>query len=150
MRKGEIVAVCLSTEKHVQKDEVSEVLLVEELGIEGDAHAGFGHRQVSLLAEESVDKMRALGLQDLRPGAFGENLVTRGMDLVGLEVGTRLQVGEEVLLEVTQIGKECVDRCAIYYAAGDCIMPREGIFARVVHGGWVRPGDEIIAVEDRT
>lgn len=148
MPKGEIVAVCLSAEKHVQKDEVNEVLLVEDLGIEGDAHAGFGHRQVSLLAEESVEKMRALGLEDLRPGAFGENLLTRGMDLVGMEVGTRLRVGNEVLLEVTQIGKECVDRCAIYYAAGDCIMPREGIFARVLRGGRVRPGDAIEVVEE--
>jgi len=148
MPEGEIVAVCLSAEKHVQKDEVDEVLLLEDRGIEGDAHAGSGHRQVSLLAEESVEKMRALGLENLRPGAFGENLVTRGMELVGLEVGTRLRVGEGVLLEVTQIGKECVDRCAIYYAAGDCIMPREGIFARVLRGGRVRPGDVIEVVEE--
>lgn len=147
MRKGEILAVCLSAEKHVQKDEVGEVLLLEDLGIEGDAHAGFGHRQVSLLAEESVDKMRAKGLENLRPGAFGENLVTRGMDLASLKVGDLLRVGEKVLLEVTQIGKECVDRCAIYYAAGDCIMPREGIFARVIRGGRIRPGDEIAVVE---
>ena len=147
MRKGEILAVCLSAEKHVQKDEVGEVLLLEDLGIEGDAHAGFGHRQVSLLAEESVDKMRAKGLENLRPGAFGENLVTRGMDLASLKVGDLLRVGEEVLLEVTQIGKECVDRCAIYYAAGDCIMPREGIFARVIRGGRIKPGDEIAVVE---
>lgn len=148
MPEGEIVAVCLSAEKHVQKDEVDEVLLLEDLGIEGDAHAGFAHRQVSLLAQESVDKMRARGLEDLRPGAFGENLLTRGMDLVSLEVGTRLRVGEEALLEVTQIGKECVDRYAIYYAAGDCIMPREGIFARVLRGGRVRPGDVIEVVEE--
>jgi MOSC domain-containing protein YiiM len=148
MPEGEIVAVCLSAEKHVQKDEVDEVLLLEDRGIEGDAHAGSGHRQVSLLAEESVEKMRALGLENLRPGAFGETLVTRGMELVGLEVGTRLRVGEGVLLEVTQIGKECVDRCAIYYAAGDCIMPREGIFARVLRGGRVRPGDVIEVVEE--
>lgn len=148
MPEGEIVAVCLSAEKHVQKDEVDEVLLLEDLGIQGDAHAGFAHRQVSLLAKESVDKMRAKGLEDLRPGAFGENLLTRGMDLVSLEVGTRLRVGEEALLEVTQVGKECVDRCAIYYAAGDCIMPREGIFARVLRGGRVRPGDVIEVVEE--
>ena len=146
MAKSEIVAVCMSAEKHVQKEAVEEVLLVEEKGIEGDAHFGFGHRQVSLLADESVEKMRAKGLSDLRPGAFGENLVTRGVDLLSFAVGDRLRVGDEVLLEVTQIGKECVDRCAIYYAAGDCIMPREGIFARVVEGGSVRPGDEIKAV----
>jgi|YelNatPaOPRAMG01_1025707.scaffolds.fasta_scaffold02772_14 MOSC domain-containing protein YiiM len=143
MTHGEVVAVCVSAEKHVQKEEVEEVLLVEDLGIRGDAHAGFGHRQVSLLAEESVDKMRAKGLQGLKPGAFGENLLTRGLELTRLRVGDRLRVGRDILLEVTQIGKECVDRCAIYYAAGDCIMPREGIFARVLRGGKARAGDRI-------
>jgi MOSC domain-containing protein YiiM len=147
MGNSEIVAVCTSAEKHVQKEEVCEVLLVVDHGIDGDAHFGFGHRQVSLLADESVDKMRAMGLEDLRPGAFGENLVTRGIDLLSLEIGDSIRVGAEVLLEVTQIGKECVDRCAIYYAAGDCIMPREGIFARVVAGGTVKGGDEIAVVE---
>ena len=147
MGKSEIIAVCTSAEKHVQKEEVCEVLLVVDHGIDGDAHFGFGHRQVSLLADESVDKMRAMGLEDLRPGAFGENLVTRGIDLLSLEIGDSIRVGAEVLLEVTQIGKECVDRCAIYYAAGDCIMPREGIFARVVAGGTVKGGDEIAVVE---
>jgi len=147
MARGEIVAVCTSAEKHVQKEAVEEVSLKEEKGIEGDAHYGFGHRQVSLLADESVDKMRARGLSDLQPGAFGENLVTRGIDLLSFTIGDRLRVGDGVVLEVTQIGKECVDRCAIYYAAGDCIMPREGIFARVVEGGKVKPGDEITAVQ---
>ncbi|MEW6555632.1 MAG: MOSC domain-containing protein [Actinomycetota bacterium] len=145
--RGEIVAVCTSAEKHVQKEAVDEVFLTPEMGIEGDAHYGFGHRQVSLLADESVDKMRARGLSDLQPGAFGENLVTRGIDLLSFAIGDRLRVGDGVLLEVTQIGKECVDRCAIYYAAGDCIMPREGIFTRVVEGGKVQPGDEIVTVE---
>jgi len=147
MSESEIVAVCTSSEKHVQKEAASEVLLVVEKGVEGDAHYGFGHRQVSLLADESVDKMRAKGLEDLKPGAFGENLVTRGIDLLRLDVGDRLRVGTEVLLEVTQIGKECVDRCAIYYAAGDCIMPREGIFVRVLEGGKVKPGDSITVVD---
>jgi MOSC domain-containing protein YiiM len=147
MGKSEIVAVCTSAEKHVQKEEVQRVSLVLEKGIEGDAHYGFGHRQVSLLADESIDKMRSKGLDDLRPGAFGENLVTRGIDLLSFAVGDRLRVGDEVVLEVTQIGKECVDRCAIYYAVGDCVMPREGIFARVVEGGTVEPGDEITVVE---
>ncbi len=147
MTSGEIVAVCVSEKKHVQKEEVEEVILVEDLGIRGDAHAGFAHRQVSLLAEESVDKMRAMGLKDLKPGAFGENLLTRGLELTRLRVGDRLRVGEEILLEVTQIGKECVDRCAIYYAAGDCIMPREGVFARVLRGGRARAGDRIQIVE---
>ena len=144
--KGTITAVCMSRKKHVQKEEVGSALLVEEMGLEGDAHAGFAHRQVSLLAEESIDKMRSLGLKDLRPGAFGENLTTRGLDLLSLRVGDRLRVGEEVVLEVSQIGKECVERCAIYYQAGDCIMPREGIFARVIKGGRISRGD-IIALE---
>ena len=138
-----VTAVCISTLKHVQKDDVGSALLVEELGLEGDAHAGFAHRQVSLLAEESIDKMRDLGLHDLRPGAFGENLTTRGIDLISLPVGQRLRIGKEVVLEVSQIGKECVERCAIYYKAGDCIMPREGIFARVINGGRVENGDVI-------
>lgn len=144
--KGTITAVCMSSEKHVQKEDVGSALLVEEMGLEGDAHAGFAHRQVSLLAEESIDKMRRLGLKDLRPGAFGENLTTRGLDLLSLRVGDRLRVGEEAVLEVSQIGKECVERCAIYYQAGDCIMPREGIFARVIRGGRISRGD-IIALE---
>jgi MOSC domain-containing protein YiiM len=103
---------------------------------------------VSLLADESIDKMRDKGLTDLKPGAFGENLVTRGVDLVALKVGDHLSVGEEVLLEVTQIGKECVDRCAIYYQTGDCIMPREGIFTKVLKGGRVAAGDEIKVLEE--
>lgn len=143
MRRGEITAVCISAEKHVQKEAVKEAVLVAGMGIEGDAHAGFAHRQVSLLADESIEKMRAKGLTDLKPGAFGENLVTRGVDLTGLGVGDRMGIGEEVLLEVTQVGKECVDRCAIYYKTGDCIMPREGIFTKVIRGGRVVPGDEI-------
>ena len=147
MPDSEILAVCTSPRKHVQKGEVGEVLLVEEKGIDGDAHYGFGHRQVSLLADESIDKMREKGLDDLRPGAFGENLITRGVDLLSLDVGDRLRVGSDVLLEVTQIGKECVDRCAIYDAVGDCIMPREGIFTRVVEGGRIKRGDKVTVVE---
>ncbi len=147
MFEGSITAVCVSAEKHVQKEAVDRVVLVPGKGIEGDAHFGFGHRQVSLLADESVDKMREKGLADLRPGAFGENLLTRGIDLLSLRIGDRLLVGNEVILEVSQVGKECVDRCAIYYAAGDCIMPREGIFARVIEGGTVTPGDKIRPAE---
>ncbi len=147
MFEGSITAVCVSAEKHVQKEAVDRVVLVPGKGIEGDAHFGFGHRQVSLLADESVDKMREKGLADPRPGAFGENLLTRGIDLLSLRIGDRLLVGNEVILEVSQVGKECVDRCAIYYAAGDCIMPREGIFARVIEGGTVTPGDKIRPAE---
>ncbi|MHB8780201.1 MAG: MOSC domain-containing protein [Candidatus Geothermincolia bacterium] len=140
---GTLQAVCVSEAKGVQKTEVRSGTLIEESGIEGDAHAGFMHRQVSLLADESVEKMREKGLTDLVPGAFGENLVTTGIDLVSLHVGDRLRVGKDALLEVTQIGKECTDRCAIYYLAGDCIMPREGIFTRVLAGGEVTAGDTV-------
>ena len=138
---GQIIAVCLSTSKGERKTPVAAVELREEHGIVGDAHAGPWHRQVSLLARESIDKMRVLGL-DVTTGDFAENLTTEGVDLLALPIGTRLSVGETEL-EVTQIGKECHTRCAIYHQAGDCVMPKEGIFARVLRGGIVRPGDEI-------
>jgi len=117
------------------------VELRENHGIVGDAHAGDWHRQVSLLAQESIDKMRALGL-DVNAGDFAENITTRGIDLVSLPIGSRLQIGP-TLLEVTQIGKECHTRCAIFYQAGDCVMPKEGIFVKVISGGTIRAGDEI-------
>jgi len=118
-------------------------------GLEDDAHAGEWHRQVSLLAVESIDKMRLLGL-DVGPGDFAENLTTRGVDLVSLPVGTRLKVGTEIVLEITQIGKECHERCAIYYQAGDCVMPKEGVFARVLESGKVEVGDEIRVMDYET
>jgi MOSC domain-containing protein YiiM len=135
---GSVVAVNISLKKGEQKTPVPMVELRENHGIVGDAHAGDWHRQVSLLAEESIDKMRRLGL-DVDPGAFAENITTRGLDLVALPIGTGLRVGE-ALLEVTQIGKECHNRCAIFYQAGDCVMPKEGIFARVLRGGTVTAG----------
>jgi len=138
---GKVIAVCISTNKGERKTPVAAVELREEHGIVGDAHAGPWHRQVSLLARESIDKMRVLGL-DVTTGDFAENLTTEGVDLLALPIGTRLSVGETEL-EVTQIGKECHTRCAIYHQAGDCVMPKEGIFARVLRGGIVRPGDEI-------
>jgi len=138
---AEIVAVCISAEKGQRKKPVAEVELKENHGIVGDAHAGEWHRQVSLLATESIAKMRALGL-DVDSGDFAENITTRGIELVSLPIGTRLAVGEAVI-EVTQIGKECHTRCAIFYQAGDCVMPKEGIFARVLRGGVVRTGDPI-------
>ncbi|MBU4193896.1 MAG: MOSC domain-containing protein [Actinobacteria bacterium] len=116
-------------------------------GLEGDAHGGDTHRQVSLLAEESIDRMRAKGLE-VGPGAFGENMTTRGIDLASLPVGKRLRVGETVVLEVTQIGKECSEPCAIYYKVGECVMPGEGVFARVLEGGEVSRGDEIVLLGD--
>ncbi|ABQ27724.1 MOSC domain-containing protein [Geotalea uraniireducens] len=133
-----VVAVCISKEKGQRKTPVDAVELKENHGIVGDAHAGDWHRQVSLLATESIAKMRALGL-DVDSGDFAENITTRGLDLVALPIGTRLAVGDAVI-EVTQIGKECHNRCAIFYQAGDCVMPKEGIFARVIKGGTVSVG----------
>ena len=142
---GEIVAVCISESKGERKTPVDSVTLRENHGIVGDVHAGDWHRQISLLAKESIDKMRALGL-DVNNGDFAENLTTNAIDLPSLPIGTRLQVGE-TLLQVTQIGKECHTRCAIYHQAGDCVMPKEGIFAKVEKNGTVRPGDTIVVLE---
>ena len=136
-----VVAVCISERKGERKLPVATVLLREEHGIVGDAHAGEWHRQVSLLAHESIEKMQRQGL-DVASGDFAENITTSGIELFSLPVGTRLRVGE-TLLEVTQVGKECHTRCAIYHQAGDCVMPREGIFARVLRGGRVTPGDPV-------
>ena len=143
---AEIAAVCISEKNGVQKREVPALELRVGLGIVGDAHSGNWHRQVSLLAEESVDTMRRPGLS-LPPGAFAENILTRGIDLKRLPVGTVLRCGE-VLLAVTQIGKECHNDCAIKKTAGKCVMPTEGIFAIVLRGGFVRPGDSIIVSEE--
>ena len=136
-----VLAVCISENKGERKKPVDAVELRENHGIVGDAHAWDWHRQVSLLAQESIDKMRALGL-DVTAGDFAENITTSGIELVSLPIGSRLQIGE-TLLEVTQIGKECHTRCAIFYQAGDCVMPKEGIFTRVLRGGTVKPGHEI-------
>jgi len=143
---AEIIAVCTSPEKGQRKKNIGESKLIKNMGLVDDAHAGFAHRQVSLLAEESIAKMTAQGL-DVGPGDFAENLTTRGIDLVNLPTGTRLQVGSEAIIRVTQIGKECHDRCAIYYQAGDCVMPREGIFAEVLLEGPVRVGDQINIID---
>jgi len=142
---GTVVAVCVSNKKGERKKPEESALLRENHGIVGDAHAGDGERQVSLLAEESIRKMQALGL-DVGPGDFAENISTRGVELPALPVGTRLAVGDAVL-RVTKIGKECHSRCAIYDQAGDCVMPREGIFAVVLRGGTVRRGDPVAVIE---
>lgn len=142
---AQVVATCISEKKGERKTPLEAVTLRENHGIVGDAHAGDWHRQVSLLAAESIDKMRKLGL-DVNSGDFAENITTSGIELVSLPIGTRLQVGE-TQLEVTQIGKECHTRCAIYHQAGDCVMPKEGVFARVISGGTVRPGDEVRVIE---
>lgn len=143
---AQLVAVSVSEKKGMRKTNVEEVILEVESGIKGDAHAGLWHRQVSLLAQESIEKMRNLGL-DVHAGDFAENLTTQGIDLVSLPVGTKLRIGESVLMEVTQIGKVCHERCAIYYQAGDCVMPKEGIFVRVLTGGKLAPGDKITVIE---
>jgi MOSC domain-containing protein YiiM len=138
---GTVLAVCTSKKKGIRKQNVHQAELRPNWGIVGDAHAADWHRQVSLLAWESIEKMRALGLK-VNVGSFAENITTQGLDLVTLPVGTQLRIGE-TLVEVTQIGKVCHDRCAIYAQAGDCVMPREGIFVKVHQGGQVGVGDRI-------
>ena len=144
--KKEIIAVCVSRSKGERKKDLGHGELLQGFGLSGDAHGGDWHRQVSLLAIESIDKMRAAGL-DVGPGDFAENLTTRGIDLYSLPIGTKLRVGVSALLEITQIGKVCHDRCAIYHQAGDCVMPREGVFAIVLEGGMVNAGDEVEILE---
>jgi MOSC domain-containing protein YiiM len=141
---GEVVAVSISMNKGERKTPVAKVELQENHGIVGDAHSGEWHRQLSLLALESIEKMQHLGL-DVNPGDFAENITTIGIDLLSLPIGSRLALGETII-EVTQIGKECHTRCAIYNQAGDCVMPKEGIFAKVLRGGVIKPGDGINVV----
>jgi MOSC domain-containing protein YiiM len=136
------VAVSVSNRKGIKKSNLPEGKLLEDEGLDGDAHARDWHRQVSLLAMESIDKIREKGLE-VSPGDFAENITTSGLEIWELPMGTRLAVGSEALLEVTQIGKECHDRCAIFHQVGDCVMPREGVFTRVVRGGTIWPGDEV-------
>jgi MOSC domain-containing protein YiiM len=141
--QGTIVSINVSDTKGVRKTPVQEARVLENVGIEGDGHASSEtHRQVSLLAIESVRKMQAKGL-DVKPGDFAENITTEGIDLLALPVGTRIRLGQQVLAEVSQIGKECLTPCAIYYQAGDCVMPKEGIFVRIYTTGTIKVGDEI-------
>ena len=142
---SKVLAICISKHKGTLKNEVSEANFIEEFGIEGDAHSGKWHRQVSLLAFEKIDDFRNKG-GNVDFGAFGENLVVDGIELHKLPVGQQLQVGE-VLLEVTQIVKECHDKCAIYYQVGECIMPKNGIFTRVLKGGKVKVGDQCTLID---
>jgi MOSC domain-containing protein YiiM len=139
---GKILAVNISQKKGEKKQNIPCGLFMENVGLDGDAHAESGIRQVSLLAKESIEKIRAKGL-DVPYGDFAENLTTEGIDLPSLPIGTRLKVGQDVLLEVTQIGKVCHNRCNIFYTVGDCVMPREGIFAKVIVGGEVQVADRI-------
>ncbi|HIZ81078.1 MAG TPA: MOSC domain-containing protein [Candidatus Mediterraneibacter pullistercoris] len=138
---GIVIAVCTSPEKGTQKTNVKEALFIEDFGIQGDAHAGKWHRQVSLLSYDRIEEFRARGAE-VEDGAFGENLVVSGIDFRSLPVGTRLRCGG-VVLEMTQIGKECHHGCQIFQKMGECIMPREGVFARVIRGGKIRVGDEM-------
>jgi len=147
-QQGILVAVSVSETKGVRKQNVERARLRADWGIEGDAHAGEWHRQISLLALESIRKMQALGLE-VTSGDFAENLTTQGIYVPRLHIGDRVAVGETEL-EITQIGKECHTRCAIYEQAGDCVMPKEGVFARVLRGGEVRPGDTVTVVAATT
>ncbi len=145
--RGRVKTVSVSRKKGVKKTNVTQVRLVIDHGIEHDAHAGKWHRQVSMLAMESVSKIRDKGL-DVKPGDFAENITTEGIDLCRLPIGTCMQIGDTVNVEVTQIGKACHNRCAIFHAVGDCVMPREGIFVRVLNSGVIRAGDSIVVADN--
>lgn len=139
---GKIKAICISEIRGIQKTEIQEADIQVDWGIAGDAHGGKWHRQVSLLGFEKIEDFKARGAE-INFGAFGENLVVEGYDLSKLPVGTRFRIGEEVLLELTQIGKECHSHCEIYKKMGDCIMPREGVFTEVIQGGHIKKGDKV-------
>ena len=138
---GRVIAVCSSEKKGTPKTDVSEGVLEVGFGLKGDAHGGDWHRQVSLLAIEQIETMKNKGL-DVRPGSFAENICTEGFDLGSIVVGARLRIGVTAIVEVTQIGKECHTRCAIYNKIGECIMPEQGVFAKVIEGGVIKTGDE--------
>ncbi|MGD8520223.1 MAG: MOSC domain-containing protein [Desulfobacterales bacterium] len=142
-----IVSIAVSKKKGTRKTPVDEIFISKDHGLEGDAHAGKWHRQVSFLSSESIETARQQGL-DVTFGDFAENIATTGIDWKTIPVGARIKLGRTVLVEITQIGKECHNRCAIYYKAGDCIMPREGVFARVLEEGNIRCGDEIQIVQE--
>ena len=137
---AKVKAVCISDKKS-RKYPVPEIKLIENVGIEGDFHAKGGDRQISLLKSESIQKMREKGLK-LDDGAFGENIITEGIDLISLKIGKHLKIGDTEI-EITKIGKECVTRCAIFYEAGDCIMPREGVFGKIIKSGTIKSEDII-------
>lgn len=147
-KSARIAAISISEQKGTPKANVAEATLVADWGIKGDAHAGKWHRQVSLLALESIDKIQAKGL-DVGPGDFAENITTEGLEVSSLPVGTRLGLGE-CELEITQIGKKCHERCNIFYLSGDCVMPREGVFARVCKGGRITVGDSVTVMSGQS
>lgn len=139
---GKIISVNVSKDKGEKKHNIEKCLLIKDKGLKDDAHAGFMHRQVSLLAKESIDKIKNMGL-NVVPGEFAENITTEGIELPTLPIGTKLLIGEGIILRVTQIGKECHTRCAIFQQVGDCVMPKEGIFAEVLTEGEIKVGDTI-------
>ncbi|MBW1829720.1 MAG: MOSC domain-containing protein [Deltaproteobacteria bacterium] len=145
-RNGKVVSLAWSKKKGTRKTPVDEVLLVENHGVKGDAHAGDWHRQVSFLASESIERSRDQGL-DVTFGDFAENIATSGIPWLEIPIGTKVRLGDSALVEITQIGKECHNKCAIYYQAGDCIMPKEGIFARVLKGGKITCGDDVLIID---
>jgi MOSC domain-containing protein YiiM len=144
---GRIIAISVSKTKGKPKDNIESARFIENWGIEGDVHAGDWHRQISLLAIESINKMDSAGKVILRPGIFAENLTIEGLELSHFAIGSRISAGKDCILEITQIGKECHNRCGIFNSVGDCVMPREGIFARVVRGGLVEVNDNIEIVK---
>ncbi len=146
LEKGKVIAVSIGHRKGEKKTNLPSSRLIVGKGLENDAHAGNWHRQVSLLGLESIDRIKDKGL-DVQPGDFAENITTKGLNLWEMPIGTWLRIGKTAMVEVTQIGKECHSRCAIYHQVGDCVMPREGIFARVVKGGIIRPDDSIERLE---
>ena len=143
---GKVLAVCISEKKGTEKKNVGSAKFIEDWGIENDSHAGKWHRQVSLLSHEKIEAFRARGAEVI-DGAFGENLVVEGYDFRALPVGTKFRCND-VVLELTQIGKECHSGCAIFQKMGECIMPREGVFTRVLHGGVISVGDELTILEE--
>jgi len=145
--QGKIKAISISTQKGISKINVKEAKLIKGHGIEGDIHSGKWHRQVSFLAFESIEKMRKLGFPNLRPGSFAENITTQDIDIQNIKEGTRIKIGEDAELKVTQIGKECHSKCSINIEIGDCIMPREGVFTKVTKGGIIKIGDNILVVD---
>ena len=147
---GTVKAISISEVRGTKKKEIGRATLVRDWGIEGDAHAGKWHRQVSLLAKESIEKAKGMRTDGLCHGMFAENITTEGITLHTLPVGQRLQIGDEAIIEISQIGKECHDGCAIRQLVGQCIMPKEGVFARVIRGGVVKAGDEILILPEST
>ncbi len=146
-KTGKVIAVSISKKKGIPKSNVKSADLIENYGIQGDVHAGSG-RQVSFLAIESINKIRGKGLPGLRPGAFAENITTEFLDLPSLLPGTKIQIGGNAVIEVTQIGKVCHAKCAIYVKTGDCVMPSEGIFGRVINSGRIEAGDLVKIINE--